>query len=170
MLNTGISTARDGLASLADVGWLMNVPRYQDPYRGHPAGRARPAPLIPGGRTGLVAVIFGSLSPLAGPTVTLPVRWESLEPGDECTVLLDGDIALAPLLAHAASILTLGGTCRMLPVALTEDGYKQARLQVTETARVFITSIALILAESIDQGQQALGPALSWLTGQPQTP
>jgi hypothetical protein len=169
-LNNEISIARDGLVGLADGGWLMNLPRDQDLYHGHPAGRARPALLTPVGRTGLVAVIFGSLPPLTGPTATLPVRWESLEPSEECAVLLDGDIALAPLPAHAGSILSLGGTCRLLPGALTEDGYKQARLQVIETARAFITSIALIVASSSGQGQQPMGPALSWLTGELQTP
>jgi hypothetical protein len=170
MLNTEVGAARDRLAGLADGGWLMSRPRQRDRYRGHPAGSARPALASPGG-TDLIAVMFGALPPPAGPTAVLPVRWERLEPGDECAVLImDGDIALAPLLGHAGSTLTLGGTCRMLPAVLIDDGHEQARLRVIETARAFIASVADILADSPDSAQQLTGPAWSWLTGEPQTP
>ena len=170
MLNTEVGAARDGLAGLADVGWLMRLARQQGPYQGHPAGRAR-APLdAAGGTIDLIAVIFGPLSPTAGPMAVLPVRWERLEPSYEDAVLLDGDIALAPLLGHAHTTLTLGGTCPTLPAVLTDDSHDQARLQVMETARAFIASVADILVGSPDPGQQPPGPAWSWLTGQPQTP
>ena|SRR5579859_288512 len=169
-LNMGIGAARDGLTSLDGGSWLMSQPCCHDPRRGHPAGSARPARVTPGKRTGLVAVVFGTLPLSAGPAAKLPVHWESLEPSDECAVFLAGDIALAPLLGDAGSILTLGGTCRILPAVLTEDGWKEARRQVVETAREFITSIALILADSAGSAEQPLGSALSWLTGEPQRP
>ena len=169
MLNAEVSTARDGLAGLAEVGWLMRPARQQGPYRGHPAGHAR-HPLGPAGGTDLIAVVFGPLSPPVGPMAVLPVRWERVEPSDECAVLLDGDIALAPLLGHARTTLTLGGTCGMLPAVLADDGEEQFRLQVMETARAFIASVADILVGSPDSGQQPPRPAWVWLTGQPQTP
>jgi hypothetical protein len=54
MLNTGIGAPRDGLAELADSGWMMNLPQRQEAYcghsagytTGHPAGHARPG--LPG--------------------------------------------------------------------------------------------------------------------------
>lgn len=164
-LNAEIGVARDGLASLAGGGWLMSLPRQRDTYRGHPAGSGRPGSVVPGGADGLVAVVFGTLLLPTGPAVTLPVRWEPLEAGDEGAIFLDGDITLAPLPGPAGSILTLGGTGRIIPAVLTEDGYKQARRQVIETARAFITSTALILTGSAKPGRESPGPALSWLTG-----
>jgi len=169
MLNAGISTARNSLAGLADGSWLMSLPQHRDPYNGHPAGSAWRVLSVPSGRTFLIAVTFGTLSPAGGPTVALPVRWEPLEPSDECAFLLDGDIALTPLSGHARSILTLAGTCQMLPAVRTDDCYQQARLQV-EAAQSFIASVATILAGSPGPGYQPLEPAWSWVTGQPKTP
>ena len=170
VLNMEIGAARGGMAGLADGGWLMSPAPGRDPYRGHPAGRARPAVPAPGGGTGVLAVMFGTLSSPAGRPAALPVRWELLEPGDACAVLLAGDIVLASLPGDACSTLTLGGTCWMLPAVRTDDGYEQARLQVIETARAFITRVAIVLAGSPDSVQQPPGPAWSWLTGQPQAP
>jgi hypothetical protein len=46
----------------------------------------------------------------AGSGTGLPVQWESVEPGDGFTVLLDGDITLAPAAGQAQSTLTLAGS------------------------------------------------------------
>ena len=56
MLNIGLDTARNGLAELADTGWMMSLPR-QDPRSGHPAGQGRPA-----ASGGAIAVTFGKLA------------------------------------------------------------------------------------------------------------
>lgn len=157
MLNMGISAARNGLAGLADGSWLMPLPRRQDPYNGHPAGSVWRALPATSDRTGLIAVTFGTLSPADGLAVALPVRWEPLEPNDECAFLLDGDIALAPLSGYAHSILTFGGTCRMLPAVLTDDCHQQARLQV-EAAQSFIASVAAILIGSPVRATSPLDP------------
>ena len=158
MLNVGLDDARDGLARLADTGWMMSLPR-QDPYPGHPAGHAR---------HGLqVAVTFGRMS-VSADSFVLPVRWESAEPGDAFTVLLDADITLAPDAGEGRSTLTLAGVCRLPPGTLTSDGYELARMQVIEAARESITSIADTVTRSAACGQkQPRGQAWSWLTGIP---
>ena len=158
MLNVGLDDARDGLARLADTSWMMSLPR-QGPHPGHPAGRARPG--LP------VAVTFGRMAVSAGSFV-LPVRWESAEPGDEFTVLLDADITLAPDAGEGHSTLTLAGVCRLPPGTLTTDGYELARMQVIEAARESITSIADTVTRFASHGQeQSQGQAWSWLTGLP---
>jgi hypothetical protein len=172
-LNTGIGAARDGLASLAGAGWLMSLPLRQDLYHGHPAGRARSAPAISGGGPELVAVTFGTFPVPAGPGMTLSVRWEPLERSDECAVLLDGDIALAPLPGPAGSILTLAGTGRIPSAVLTEDeedGAGRATHQVIESVLEFITSTALVLAGPADPDREPPGSALSWLVEEPREP
>lgn len=178
MLNTGIDDARDELAALAASGWMMNLPQRQEAYSGlsaghptgHPAGHARPG--LPGsGGPGAVVVMFGQPAASAGSGTVLPVRWESVEPGDEFTVLLDGDIALAPAAGQAHSTLTLAGFCRLPERTLTADGYVQARAQVIEAARAFIMSVAVTVTRCAEPGQEqeTSGLAWSWLTGLPQT-
>jgi len=158
MLNVGLDDARGGLAKLADTSWMMTLPR-QDPHPGHPAGHARPG--LP------VAVTFGGMAVSAGSFV-LPVRWESAEPGDEFTVLLDADITLAPDAGEGRSTLTLAGVCRLPPGTLTTGDYELARMQVIEAARESITSIADTVTRSAARGQkQPPGQAWSWLTGIP---
>ena len=158
MLNVGLDDARDGLAKLADTGWMMSLPR-QDPHPGHPAGHARPG--LP------AAVTFGRMA-VSADCFVLPVRWESAEPGDEFTVLLDADITVAPDAVEGRSMLTLAGVCRLPPGTLASDGYELARMQVMEAAREFITSIAETVTRSAARGQeQPCGQAWSWLTGIP---
>src|SRR5262249_19705720 len=97
ILYIGLDAARDGLARLAGDGWLLGVPRH-DVRGGHPAGTARPGFAGTGsagtGGAGLIAVTFGTLTAPTESSAALPVRWESLEPGDNFTVLLDADITL----------------------------------------------------------------------------
>lgn len=162
MLNTGLDAARDGLAVIAGSGWMMRLPP-QDPYNGHPAGRARPGQRASGSWPQLVAVTFGTLHP--GSAGMLPVQWESVEPGDEsAALLLAGGLTLASAWGHAT--LTLAGLCQLQPDP--DGGYAQARLEaVRQAARSFITSVAVTIARSADPGQeQPPGPAWSWLTGQ----
>jgi hypothetical protein len=177
VLNTGIDNARDGLAALADSGWMMNLPRRQEAYygpsaghpTGHPAGRARPGLPASEGGPGPVAVTFGKPAPSGGSGTALPVQWESMELGDEFTVLLDGDITLTPAADQGHSTLTLAGFCRLPEGTLTVDGYAQARAQVTEAARTFMSSVAATAARCADPGgePEPSGPAWSWLTGLP---
>jgi hypothetical protein len=158
MLNVELNAAREGLARLADTSWMMSLPR-QDSHPGHPAGRPRPG--LP------VAVTFGRLA-VSGDSCVLSVRWESAEPGDEFTVLLDADITLAPDAGEGRSTLTLAGVCRLPPGTLTSDGYDQARMQVMQAARESITSIADTVTRSASHGEKRLqGQAWSWLTGVP---
>jgi hypothetical protein len=158
MLNVGLDDARVGLARLADTCWMMSLPR-QDPHPGHPVGHTRPG--LP------VAVTFGSIAVSAGSFV-LSVRWESAEPGDVFTVLLDADITLAPDTGEGHSTLTLAGVCRLPPGSLTSDGYELARMQVIEAARESITNIADTVTRYAASGQkQPRGQAWSWLTGIP---
>jgi hypothetical protein len=158
MLNVGLDDARDGLARLADTSWMMSLPR-QDQHPGHPAGHARPG--LP------VAVTFGRMAVSAGSFV-LSVRWESAEPGDEFTVLLDADLTLAPDAGEGRSTLTLAGVCRLPPGTLTSDGYDLARMQVMAAARESVTSIADMVTRSAARGEEhPPGQAWSWLTGIP---
>ena len=158
MLNVGLNDARDGLARLAGTSWMMSLPRH-DPHPGHPAGHVRPG--LP------VAVTFGTMA-VSADSFVLPVRWESAEPGDAFTVLLDADITLAPDAGEGRSTLTLAGVCRLPPGTLTSDGYELARMQVIEAARESITSIADAVTRSAARGQEhPCGQAWSWLTGIP---
>jgi hypothetical protein len=170
MLNTGIDAARDGLAELADGGWMMNLPPRQEAHRGHPAGRARRRPPGSDGGPAPVAVAFGKPVASAGSGTVLPVRWESVEPGDEFTVLLDADIILAPAAEEAHSTLTLAGSCLLSKRTLTSGGYEQASAQLIEASRAFIASVAAAVTGSADAGreQEPPAPAWSWLTGLPQ--
>jgi hypothetical protein len=177
VLNTGIDAARDGLAELADRCWMMNLPRRQAAYRGHSAGHpsghaagtARPGLPGSGGEPGLVAVTFGRLAASTGSGAVLPVQWESVEPGDEFTVLLDGDITLAPDAEQGSSTLSMAGFCRLPEGILTANGYEQARAQVIEAARAFISGVAATAAGSADPGREQEPPdgASAWLTGLP---
>ena len=170
MLNTGLDTARDGLDVLAGSGWLMTVPQPHDVYHGHPAGRALPGRAAYGGGAGLVAVTFGTSLATSGSAGVLPVQWESVEPGGAFGALLvDGDITSAAAPAPGHSTLALSGSCRLLSVPAAESDDEQARLEVLkETARLFITSVAVAVTRSAGPGEQPQppGPAWSWLTGQ----
>ena len=158
---------------------MINLPQRKEAYRGHcaghpsghPAGRARPGLPGNGGGPGPVAVTFGKPAPCAGSGAVLPVQWESVEPGDEFTVLLDADITLAPAAEKAHSTLTLAGFCRLPDGTLTAGGYEQAKAQVIEAARDFVTSVAATVTCSADPGgeQEPPGSAWSWVTGLPQT-
>jgi hypothetical protein len=171
MLNVKLNAARDGLAGLADNSWMMSLPR-QDPRSGqpggHPAGRGIPGRSAAGRGAGTIVVTFGKLTVPAEAGALLPVRWESAEPGDEFAVLLDADIILSAA-ADQASILTLAGVCRLPPGTLIAEGYEQARAQVAEAAREFITSVADVVTCSGGQGQEprTRGEARSWVTGVP---
>ena len=63
ILETGMDAARDGLADLAGVNWMMSLPLRQAAY----AGRMPPGLCADGG-AGLVAVVFGDL---AAPAATM---------------------------------------------------------------------------------------------------
>jgi hypothetical protein len=140
VLNTGVDAAREGLGGLAGGTWMLSVPRQRAARAGHPAGSAPRGPAGPG-RAGPVAVVFGDTIAARGPDVALPVRWESLEPGDEFTVLLAADITVAAVAGQETVMLTLAGVCRL---SGTLDAYphENARTQVAEMAGVFITSVA----------------------------
>jgi hypothetical protein len=160
VLNMGPAAARDGLARLADSSWMMSLPR-QDQRSGPPARHRGPE---------VVAVTFGKLPVSAGTCTLLPVRWESAEPGDEFTVVLDADITLAPGAERDSSTLTLAGVCRLPPGTLTAEGYERARVQMIEAARGFISSVAhAVTRHAARDGDQPQGQAWSWVTGLPRT-
>jgi hypothetical protein len=170
MLSTGLDAARDGLAGLADSGWLMRLPSRPEAGYGHPAGAALPGYRGPGGGAGLVAVMFGALPASSGSPGQLPVHWESLDPDDALALLLVGDITPA-VAAQGNSTLTLAGFCRLLPGA--HGSYEQGRLDaVKEAVRSFITGVALAIAPSAGSGPEppSPGPAWAWLTGQRSAP
>jgi hypothetical protein len=178
ILSTGIDTARDGLAELAGSGWMMNLPQRREAHcghsarhpTGHPAGHARPGLPGNGAEPGPVAVTFGKQAASAGSVAVLPVQWESVEPGDEFTVMLDGDITLAPADEQAHSTLALAGFCRLPHCDLIAEDYALARKQVIEAVRTFITSVAVTVTCSAEPGREQgpPGPASSWLTGFPE--
>ena len=141
MLQTGMAAARDGMAGLAGATWMITLPQRQRAYRGHPAGRSRPG-LPRGDRTGLIAVTFGNRAILAPDHVTLSVRWEPVEPGDELTVLLDGTVTLAPGATRGQCELTLAGTCEVPVEALTPDACEQLGRELSEACREFIANVA----------------------------
>jgi hypothetical protein len=169
MLSIGLDTARDGLNRLAGSGWLMTVPLQHDVYHGHPAGRALPGRAASGGGPVLVAVTFGTPAAPPGSAGALPVQWESVESGGAFAALLvDGDITPAAAPAPGHSTLALSGCCRLLSVPAADGDDEQARLEVLkETARLFITSVGVVVTRSADSGErpQPPGPAWSWLTG-----
>jgi hypothetical protein len=167
MLSSGLDAACDGLASLADSSWMMTLPQQQDVYRyGHPAGLARPGLPRLGGGAGLVAVTFGAPLTAPGSSGTLPVQWESVELGDAFTVLLAGNIDLAPAAPQGHSTLSLAGFCRLLHLADVDD--EQAKVDLLENmARSFIMSVAVAVADFASPGHQPQppGPATSWVNG-----
>jgi hypothetical protein len=160
VLNVGPAVARDGLARLADSGWMMSLP-LQDQCSAPPAGHRAPE---------VVAVTFGKVPVSVGTCTLLSVRWESAEPGDQFTVVLDADITLAPGAGRDSSTLTLAGVCRLPPRTLTAEGYERARMQVIEAARGFISSVAqAVTRHAARDGDQPQGQAWSWVTGLPRT-
>jgi hypothetical protein len=179
-LNTGIDSARDGLGCLAGDSWLLSIPGRRWGRGGHPAGSALPGGPAPGSEPCTVAVTFGNLAAPTRSSSVLPVRWESLEPGDTFAVLLDADIILAPAVDEAAGVLVLAGVCR-LPGSLDAGGHEQARTRVSDAAKEFITSVATAVARAAASGPADLrsewteaagparpaGPAMSWLSELP---
>lgn len=162
-LNSGFDVVRDGLALLADSGWMMNLWPASRPHPEHPAGSSRPGmpvhPLV-------VAVTFGK--PAVGDCdMVLPVRWESVEPGDEFTVLLDGDVTLAREDGQGHRTLTMAGFCRVPCGVATSGDFERARVELAEAARIFITSVATAAMPAPGPGQDrdVTGPAWSWVNG-----
>jgi hypothetical protein len=163
MLTTELDAARDGLAGLADSSWLMGLLPQQEAHMRHPAGKGLPGPRS---RPGLVAVTFGTPPAAPRSAGTLPVHWESLEPGDALAMLLAGDITLSPADTERNITLNLAGFCQLLPAAEAGSGCEQAGLQaVKEAARSFITSVAIAVPADPGQEPEPPGPASSWLTG-----
>ena len=115
MLHTGLDAAR-GLVGLTDTCWMMSLPP-QGPRGAHPAGRSRPTAPRSGSWPGLVAVTFGTPPAASGSAGSLPVHWESVEPGDAPTVLLSGDITAVPAPGQGLASLALAGCCQLLPAA-----------------------------------------------------
>jgi hypothetical protein len=159
ILYTGMDVARDRLAGLAGASWMMSLPQRRAAYSGHPAGRGRPG-MAPDGGAGLIAVTFGGMTVPAADHVVLPVGWEPVEPGDEFTVQLAGNIVLAPAAAPGRTALTLSGACQVPPGALTPGGCDQVRLELIEASREFITSVARDI--SPDAGSGSLGQSWAW--------
>lgn len=169
MLSTELGAARDGLARLGGNGWLMSLPQQHGGHGGHPAGSALPG--CPGsrGEPCLVAVTFGQPVATAGSRLVLPVQWEQVNPGDEFTVLLDGDVTLASADGQASRMLTLAGFCRVPGAMAAADDFELSRVQLAEGACAFITEVAGTVVPMPTPGQQreSLGPAWSWLNGLP---
>jgi hypothetical protein len=166
MLSSELDAMRDGLASLADSSWVMNLPQRQGAYYRHPAGRARRG--LPGSDAGtwLIAVTFGVTPEAFGSSGTLPVHWESVELGDALAMLMAGNITLGPAASPWCSSLALGGFCRLLPVA--DGGDEQARVDLLKkVARSFITDVAVAVASSAGPSNHphTPGPASSWVNG-----
>jgi hypothetical protein len=175
-LNMPIGSACDGLGCLAGDSWLFSLPGPRWGRHGHPAGSALPGSAS-GGQPCPIAVTFGNLAAPTPSSSVLPVRWESLEPGDTFAVLLDADIILAPAVDRASGVLVLAGVCR-LPGSLDADGHEQARTRVSDAAKEFITSVATAVTRAAASGpmdprtQRAVrtdlpGPAMSWLSELP---
>jgi hypothetical protein len=163
VLDTGMDAARDGLADLAGVSWMMSLPQRHAAYAGHPAGRGRPGLRADGG-AGLVAVMFGDIEAPAADHIVLPVCWEPVEPGDELTVQLHGSITLAPAAGQGHSALTLTGIYQVPPGALTSAGREQVRLEFMEASREFVTSVARDVIRAAGPGQEhdRIGPSWAW--------
>jgi len=165
VLATGMDAARGLLAGLAGASWMMSLPQRRSAFAAHPAGKGRQGP-HPEAGSGLVAVMFGSLSAPAADRVVLPVTWEPVAPGDEFTVRLDGNITLAPAAEHGHVALTLAGFCQLPQGTLTAGGREQVRLELKEASREFITSIARDLTGAMDAapgpGQELIGPSWAW--------
>lgn len=163
ILDTGMDAVRDKLAGLAGASWMMSLPQRRAAYAQHPAGKGRPGLRADGG-AGLVAVMFGGMATPAPDRVVLHVTWEPLEPGDEFSVQLDGNIILAPATEHGHSALTLAGACPTPPGALTAGARQQVRAELMQASREFITSVArdIIHTAGPGQDQDLTGPSWAW--------
>jgi hypothetical protein len=163
ILATGMDAARDKLAGLAGASWMMSLPRRRAVHAAHPAGSGRPGLRADGGAR-LVAVMFGNLAAPAPDRILLPVTWEPVEPGDEVTVRLDGNIALAPAAEPGHCALTLTGFYPTPPGALTADARERVKLEFLEASREFITSVARDLTRYAGPGpeQDLTGPSWAW--------
>ena len=163
VLDTGMDAARDGLAGLAGASWIMSLPQRRAAHTGHPAGRGRPGPSADSG-AGLVAVTFGTVAAPAPDRIVLPVYWEPVEPDDELTVQLVGTIILAPATTPGRIALTMSGACQPPPGAWPPDRREQARLEILEASREFITSVARDVTRAAGPGldQDHLGPSWAW--------
>ena len=153
ILPMGMDAARDGLAGLAGASWVMSLPQRPAAYRGHPAGRGRSGMAADGGAV-LIAVTFGEMTAPDVDHVALAVGWEPVEPDDEFTVQLKGNIILAPATAQGCSALTLSGACQV-----PDDG-DQVRLELIEASREFITSVARDIVPDADS--HSLGQSWAW--------
>lgn len=147
-LNADIDAAREGLTELADCGWMMGLPSRRHTHYGHPAGSALPRTSSRGSR-GLVVATFGKRAGSAGCGAVLPIRWELVGLDGEFSVLLEGEISLSPTAAPDRSTLRLAGTCR-LPARTPTTDDQDAKAQLVETVREFITSVAVSVAGPID--------------------
>ena len=159
ILDTGMDAAREKLAGLAGAGWMMSLPQRRAAYAAHPAGKGRQGSRGDGG-AGLIMVMFGPIAVPAPDRVVLPVTWEPVEPGDEFTVQLQGNITLAPAAEHGHSALTLAGFCGLPPGALTAESREQVRLELMEASREFITSVARDVVGVVGDG--LMGPSWAW--------
>jgi len=162
VLYAGLEAARDGLASLAEVSWMMSLP-WRGAYQGHPAGRARRG-LSGDCGASLVAVTFGSLTASAADQISLPFRWEPAEPGGGLTVQLSGSITLARAVACGHSSLSLAAICQIPSGALAPDDFEQIRLELMEASREFITTVARDVTRAAGSGSEPgpVGPAWAW--------
>jgi hypothetical protein len=161
VLDARMDAARGGLAGLAEACWIMSLPKRNAAYGGHPAGRGRPGRSADG-RGRLVAVTFGSIATPAVNRVTLPFRWEPVASGVDVIGALNGSITLAPAVARRYSALTLAGNCQIPPGALTADGREQARLELMEASREFITSVGCGVARAAGAGPGPRQPCSAW--------
>ena len=163
VLDAELDAARDGLAGLAEVSWMMSLPRRRDAYHGHPAGRRRRGPSGDRGAR-LVAVTFGSVTAPAADQIVLPFCWEPAESGGGLTVQLSGTITLARAVACGHSALSLAGICQIPSGALAPDDFEQVRLELMDASREFITTVARDVNRAAGSGQELgpLGPAWAW--------
>ena len=162
ILNTRTDAARDKLHGLTGATWIMPLPQRRAAYAQHPAGKGRPGLRADGG-AGLVAVMFGAVAASAPDRIVLPVSWEPVEPGDDFTVQLDGNITLAPATEDGHSALTLAGACPMSR-APSVRVREQVRLELMEASREFIASVAREIVEAVAPGQEQdlTGPSWAW--------
>jgi len=163
VLDVRLDAARDGLAGLAGVNWMMSLPWRRAAYHGHPAGRARRGPSDDRAARP-VAVTFGSVTAPAADQIILPFRWEPAEPGGGLTVQVSGSITLARAVACGHSALTLAGICQIPSGALAPDDFEEIRLELMEASREFITTVARDVSRAAGSGSEPgpVGPAWAW--------
>ena len=163
VLDVRLDAARDGLAGLAGVNWMMSLPWRRAAYHGHPAGRARRGPSDDRAARP-VAVTFGSVTAPAADQIILPFRWEPAEPGGGLTVQVSGSITLARAVACGHSALTLAGICQIPSGALAPDDFEEIRLELMEASREFITTVARDVSRAAGSGSESgpVGPAWAW--------